>query len=124
MAKGFNRPKGSKIGSPGGGAGGGMMQQFQKMQEQMETVQAQLALETVTASVSGGAVKITMSGDQICKGVEIDAELLKDPDVELLQDLLMTAINQGLEKSRELQSERMGAVTGGLAGMLPPGMGF
>ena len=62
MAKGFNRPAG-----PAGG-GGGMMEQLRKMQEQMAAVQAQLAEETVTATVGGGAVKVTMTGDQNCTG--------------------------------------------------------
>lgn len=115
MAKGYNRPKGPKIGS----GGGGMMQQLQRMQEQMEAVQDQLSVETVTASVGGGVVKVTMSGDQVCRKVEIDPEMLKDADPEMLQDLLLSAINMGLDKSRELQNERMGPVTGGLAGMMP-----
>ena len=61
MAKGFNRPQPVK--------GGGMMQQIKKMQEQMEAAQAQLAEETVTATVGGGAVKVTMTGDQDRKSV-------------------------------------------------------
>ena len=71
MAKGFNRPAG------GGGAGGGMMQQLRRLQEQMEQMQAQLAEETVTASVGGGAVKVIMTGQQVCKGVEIDPEIFR-----------------------------------------------
>ena len=115
MAKGYNRPKGPKV----GGSGGGMMQRIQQMQEQMENIQAQLAEETVTASVGGGVVKVTMTGDQVCKKVEVDPELLKDGDPELLQDMLMSAFNMGLEKSRELQTQRMGPITGGLSGILP-----
>lgn len=72
MAKGFNRPVG---GAPAGGMG-----QIRKMQEQMAAIQAQLGEETVTASVGGGALKVTMTGDQSCKSVEIDPELLKDAD--------------------------------------------
>ena len=58
MAKGFNRPAG------GGMGGGGMMAQIKKLQEQMEAAQAQLALETITSSAGGGAIKVTMTGDQ------------------------------------------------------------
>lgn len=115
MAKGFNRP-------PGGGGGmGGMMGQLRKMQEQMEAIQAELAELTVTASVGGGAVKVTMSGDQHCKGVAIDPEFLKDSDAETLQDLLLSATNMALDQSRELQSQKMGPLAGGLGGL---GLGF
>ncbi len=109
MAKGFNRPRGS---SPGG-----MMQQIKQMQEQMAAAQAQLAEETVTSSVGGGTVKITMTGDQVCKSVVIDAELLTDPDIEMLQDLILSAINASLEQSRALAAERMGPLASGLPGL-------
>ncbi len=114
MAKGFNRPKG--MGGAGGG-GGGMMQQLKKLQEQMEQTQAQLAEETVTATVGGGAIKVTMTGDQKCRGVVIDPEMLKDADAEMLQDMLLSAINMALDQSRQLQADRMGPLAGGLGGM-------
>lgn len=116
MAKGFNRPPG---GSGGGAGGGGMMQQIRRLQEQMEQVQAQLADETVTASVGGGAVKVIMTGQQVCRGVEIDPEMLKDADAEMLQDLILSAVNMALDQSRQLASDRMGPLAGGM-----PGMGF
>jgi DNA-binding YbaB/EbfC family protein len=111
MAKGFNRPQMGKQG------GGGMMQQIQAMQAQMETIQAQLAVETVTATAGGGAVKVTVTGAQVVKAVEIDADLLKDADVEMLQDLVLSAVNMGLDKSREMMNERMGPLAGGLSGL-------
>ncbi len=111
MAKGFNRPAG-----PAGG-GGGMMGQLRKMQEQMAAVQAQLAEETVSVTVGGGALKVTMTGAQVCQGVEIDPELLKDVDAEMLQDMVLSAVNLALDKSRALQEERMGPLTGGLGGL-------
>ncbi len=107
MAKGFNAPR--KAGGPGN-----MMQQLQKLQEQMQVAQAQLAEETVTGTAGGGAVKITVTGDQQCKAVEIDAELLKDGDVEMLQDLILTALNSALDKSRQLAAERLGPLSSGL----------
>jgi len=113
MAKGFNRPAGGKM----GGGGGGMMDQLRKMQEQMARIQEQLAEETVTATVGGGAVKVTMTGDQNCRGVEIDPELLKDADAEMLQDLILSAVNLALDQSRKLAEERMGPVAGGLGGL-------
>lgn len=120
MAKGFNQPKGMK----GASGAPNMMQQLQKMQEQMEILQNELAEETVIGSAGGGVVKITMSGEQSCKAVEIDAEILKDMDVEMLQDMIMTAVNISLDKSRELQSQKMSPLTGGLSGMMPPGLNF
>jgi DNA-binding YbaB/EbfC family protein len=109
MAKGYNR-------GPAGG-GGGMMNQLKKLQEQMEQAQARLAEETVTATSGGGAVKVTMTGDQRCTAVEVDADFLKDADAEMLQDMLLTAVNQALDSSRKLQEERMGPLAGGLSGL-------
>lgn len=111
MAKGFNRPKGA----PGmGGGSGGMMQQLKKLQEQMEQTQAQLAEETITATVGGGALKITMTGDQRCRAIEIDPDLLKDADAEMLQDMLLSGVNLALDQSRKLAEDRMGPLAGGL----------
>ena len=112
MAKGFNRPKG--MGGGGGGGNSGMMGQLKKLQEQMEQAQAQLADETVTATVGGGAIKVTMTGDQRCTGIEIDPDMLKDADAEMLQDMLLSAVNMALDQSRQLQADRMGPLAGGL----------
>ena len=111
MAKGFNRPKGV------GGGGGGMMQQIKRLQEQMEQAQAQLAEETVTATVGGGAVKVTMTGDQHCRGIVIDPDLLKDVDAEMLQDMLLSCVNMALDQSRKLAEDRMGPLASGLPSM-------
>lgn len=108
MAKGFNRPP------SGGGGQGGMMQQLQRLQQQMAEAQEKLALETVSATAGGGAVKVTMTGDQKCQSVEIDPALLKDADAEMLQDLVLTAMNLALDKSREKQEQLMGPLAGGL----------
>ncbi len=97
--------------------GGGMMNQLRKMQEQMAQAQAQLAEETVTATAGGGAVKVTMTGDQNCKAVTIDPDLLKDADAEMLQDLILTAVNLAREQSRKLQEARLGPLAGGLGGL-------
>lgn len=107
MAKGFNRPA-------GGGGQAGMMQQLQRMQKQMADAQEKLAQETVTATAGGGAIKVSMTGDQKCQSVEIDPALLKDTDAEMLQDLVLTAVNLALDKSRELQEQVMGPLAGGL----------
>jgi hypothetical protein len=93
------------------------MGQIQQMQEQMAQTQAELAEETVTVSVGGGVINITMTGDQECKSVEIAPELLEDSDVEMLQDLITSGINAALEKSRALASEKMGPFTEMLGGL-------
>ena len=107
MAKGFNRPA-------GGGGQPGMMQQLQRLQQQMAEAQEKLAQETVIATSGGGALKVTMTGDQKCQSVEIDPALLKDVDAEMLQDMILTAVNLALDKSRELQENVMGPLAGGL----------
>ena len=106
MAKGFN--KGPQMG------GGGMMAQLQKMQQQLAEAQARLAEETVTATAGGGAIKVTVTGDQKCKSVEINSEFLKDMDAEMLQDLILSAVNMALDQSRALAEQRLGPLAGGL----------
>ncbi|MHB0988857.1 MAG: YbaB/EbfC family nucleoid-associated protein [Bellilinea sp.] len=113
MAKG----RGIGRGMAGGMGGGGMMSQIKKLQEQMEATQAALAVETVTATVGGGAVKVTMTGAQVCKGIEIDPDLLKDADAEMLQDLILSGVNLALDQSRKLAEDRMGPLAGGLSGL-------
>jgi len=108
MAKGFN-----KMPRPGGG-GNPMMAQIQRLQQQMAEAQEQLAVETVTATAGGGAIKVTMTGDQKCTGVEINPDFLKDADAEMLNDMVLTAVNLALDKSRELQGKTMGPLAGGL----------
>ncbi|RPI92871.1 MAG: YbaB/EbfC family nucleoid-associated protein [Chloroflexi bacterium] len=94
--------------------GGGMMAQIQKMQQQLAEAQEKLAEETVTATAGGGAIKVVMTGDQKCRSVEINPDLLKDADAEMLQDLVLSAVNMALDQSRELQQKLMGPLAGGL----------
>jgi nucleoid-associated protein EbfC len=105
MAKGFN--KGPQM-------GGGMMAQIQKMQQQLAEAQEKLAVETVTATAGGGAIKVVMTGDQKCQSVEINPDLLKEADAEMLQDLVLSAVNMALDQSRELQQKLMGPLASGL----------
>lgn len=93
---------------------GSMMQQLQRMQQQLVEAQAALAEETVSATAGGGAIKVTMTGDQKCVKVEIDPDFLKEMDAEMLQDLLLSAVNLALDESRELASQRLGPLAGGL----------
>ena len=106
MAKGFNK-------MPIGGQAG-MMQQLQRLQVQMAEAQEKLKDMTVTETAGGGAIKVTMTGDQRCKSVEIDPEFLKDADAEMLNDMVLTAVNLALEKSKDLQDKTMGPLAGGL----------
>lgn len=97
-----------------GGMNMNMMGQLQKLQEQIMETQAQLADELVSATAGGGAVKITVTGDQRCHAVEIDPAVLEDADAEMLQDMIMTAFNSALDKSRDMAAERLGPLAGGL----------
>jgi hypothetical protein len=80
----------------------------------MAEAEEKLAVETVSITAGGGAIKITMTGDQKCQAVEIDPEFLKDADAEMLNDMVLSAVNLALDKSRELQEKMMGPLAGGL----------
>ncbi len=108
-----------------GGFGGGMsnmkqIQQLQakamKMQREMEEAQAALDEETVTASAGGGVVEVTVSGKKEVTKVKIDKEAVDPDDVEMLEDLVMAAVNEALRKMEELSQERMAKITGGIGG--------
>lgn len=114
---GFGRP-----GGMGGGSMGNLMAQMQKLQEEMAKTQAELENEELTVSVGGGVVSVVVSGDQKIKAITIQRDVVDPDDVEMLQDLILGAVNEALDKSRALQEERMGGLTGGLG--LPPGLGF
>jgi DNA-binding YbaB/EbfC family protein len=107
MAKGFNR-------GPAAAGQSGMLQQLQRVQKQMEEAQVRLAEETVSATAGGGAIKVVMSGDQKCRSVEISPDFLKDADAEMLQDMVLSAVNMALDQSRELRKNLMGPLAGGL----------
>ncbi len=101
---------------PGGQNPMAMMQQLQQLQQQVVEAQEQLAEETVTATAGGGVVKVTVTGDQRCTEIEVAAELLEDGDVEMMQDLLLTAVNSALDASREMAEKRLGPLSTGLGG--------
>jgi len=109
---------------PGGGSGGGMggmMQQVQKMQEEMMKTQEELGQETVSVTVGGGAITVVITGQQHVESIEIEPEVVDPEDVEMLQDLVVAAVNEAIEKSREMAAERLAKVTGGLD---IPGLGL
>ena len=91
-----------------------MLKQAKKMQKKMEEVQAQVALENVVATAGGGMVTATVSGDLKVKSIQIDPEAVDPEDVEMLQDMIVAAVNQGLDDAQKMASERMSTVTGGL----------
>ena len=95
-----------------------MLRQVQQMQDRMAKAQKELEDETVEATSGGGAVRVVVTGAQKVVAVNVDPGATED--VDMLQDLILTAINEGLEKSRELQATKMQAVTSGLG--LPPGL--
>jgi DNA-binding YbaB/EbfC family protein len=95
-----------------------MLKQVQQMQEKMSRVQAELDDATVEASVGGGAVRVVATGNQKVVSVTIDPEAASD--VEMLQDLVVTAVNEAMEKSKQLAASKMQSVASGLG--LPPGL--
>jgi DNA-binding YbaB/EbfC family protein len=90
------------------------MAMFQRMQAQMLKIQEELAKETVETTTGGGAVKAVMTGQQKLVSVTIDPEVVDPDDVEMLQDLIVAAVNDAVTKSQELQAKRLSALTGGL----------
>jgi DNA-binding YbaB/EbfC family protein len=91
-----------------------MLQQVQKMQQDMVAAQEQLKNETVEASAGGGMVKVVVSGDLEVKAIAIDAAAIDPDDPELLQDMVLAAVNEGLRSAQELAANKMGGLTGGL----------
>lgn len=90
------------------------MRQIEELQNQLVAAQQALGEETVTATVGGGAVSVTMNGHQEVKEVKIDPAAVDPEDVEMLQDLLVAAFNEALAQSRKLVEARMAPLTGGL----------
>jgi DNA-binding YbaB/EbfC family protein len=104
-----------------------MMKQVQKMQQDMVAAQEALANETVTSSAGGGMVTVTITGDLVLKDITIDPDAIDPEDPELLQDMVLAAVNEALRQAREMAATKMGGLTGGLdlGGLgLPPGLGF
>ncbi|NOZ71912.1 MAG: YbaB/EbfC family nucleoid-associated protein [Chloroflexi bacterium] len=124
MVKRKRSPRGYRSPGSRGGAspkgGGDMLAQLKQMQEQMEAAQQALAEEKVEISVGGGVVTVVANGQQEVLSITIAPDVVDPEDVEMLQDLVLAAVNEALDRSRELASERMGGLTAGLD--LPPGL--
>ena len=91
-----------------------MMKQVQKMQQDMAKMQEELASRTVEATAGGGAVKVVASGKQEIVSITLKPEAVDPEDIEMLQDLLLAAVNEALRQSQEMVSKEMGKLTGGL----------
>lgn len=98
-----------------------MMQQLQKLQQEMLEAQEALGDETVEVTVGGGVVKVVMTGHQKLEAVEIDPDVLDPDDVEILQDLIIAAVNEAVDESQEMAADKMSGFTGGLN---IPGLGM
>lgn len=93
---------------------GDMMKQVQKMQAKMEEMQAELENARVEGTAGGGMVTVTVNGKNDILSITIDPEVIDKDDVEMLQDLIVAALNQAKEKAQEVQQEHMSGLTGGL----------
>ena len=91
-----------------------MMRQAQQLQKQMAKMQEEIENSKIENSVGGGVVKVVVTGKMIVESIEIDPEVVDAEEVEMLQDLVQTAITGAIEKAQELASTKMGALTGGL----------
>jgi len=93
---------------------GNMMKQAQKLQSKMMKLQEELGSKTIEASSGGGMVKVVANGKQQVVSIAIEKEVVDPEDVEMLQDLLLAAVNDALTKSQEMVSQEMGKLTGGM----------
>lgn len=112
MAKGFN-----------GGFGGmnmnNLMKQAQRMQKQMEQAQQELETKEFEVTSGGGAVKVVITGKKVIKSIEIAEDVVDPDDVEMLQDLVMTAVNEAIRQAEEAGTSAMSGIAGGLGGSMP-----
>ncbi|MEG6505429.1 YbaB/EbfC family nucleoid-associated protein [Nitratidesulfovibrio sp. 1201_IL3209] len=91
-----------------------LLRQAQVMQTKMSKLQADMAERTLEATSGGGMVKVTVNGKQEVLSIAIDPKAVDPNDVEMLQDLVLTAVNEGLRQAKEMMEKEMGALTGGL----------
>jgi DNA-binding YbaB/EbfC family protein len=91
-----------------------IMRQAQQMQQKMSQIQNELAGRTVTASVGGGMVSVTLNGKNELLSVHIDKEVIDPADQEMLQDLIVSAVNEGIKKAHDMAQAEMRKITGGM----------
>jgi nucleoid-associated protein EbfC len=99
-----------------------MLKQVQKMQQDMMAAQESLKDEVVEASAGGGMVTVQVTGDLNVKSIRIDPQAVDPDDVELLQDMVLAAVNEALRSAQELASSKLGGIAGGLGGLGLPGL--
>jgi len=97
-----------------------MMGQLKKVQQQMEKAQEELANELFSATSGGGAVKVTVTGEQQVKEIEISKDILNPDDVDILSDMLVVALNEAIVKAKEEASRKLSVLGAGLG--IPPGV--
>jgi DNA-binding YbaB/EbfC family protein len=125
MAKSRTKGKGFTLGGGGGGpnmpggARGGLAGQLQSLQQQMLETQEALGDKTVEVSSGGGMVSVVMSGHKKLVSIKIDPQVVDPEDVDMLQDLIVAAVNEAVEASEKLAADEMSAFTGGLGLNLP-----
>jgi DNA-binding YbaB/EbfC family protein len=98
----------------------GMMKKVQKLQADMAKLQEELKLRTVEVSAGGGAVTLVMTGEKTVQSIKVSPDAVDPDDMEMLEDLLKAAFNEGVRKVEEMTTQEMGKLTGGMK--LPPGM--
>ncbi len=99
-----------------------MLKQVQKMQQDMMQAQESLKDEVVSASAGGGMVTVEVTGELHVKSIKIDPQAVDPDDVELLQDMVLAAVNEALRSAQELASSKLGGIAGGLGGLGLPGL--
>jgi DNA-binding YbaB/EbfC family protein len=100
----------------------GIMKQAQKIQEKFAQIQEELAGKTVEATSGGGMVKVVANGKQEIISIKIDPEVVSKDDVEMLEDLVLAAVNEALRNAQELMQSKLGGAMGGLGGLGLPGL--
>jgi len=93
---------------------GNIMKQAKKMQERMVELQEELATKSVEATTGGGMVSVTVNGKFEILSLKIEKEVVNPDDVEMLQDLIVAAVNEGIRKAQEMAASEMGKITGGM----------
>ena len=111
MAKGFGR---AGMGGMGGGINMNMIKQAQKMQENMQKMQAELEAKEYSAQAGGGVVSATVTGKRELVSLTIDPEAVDPEDVEMLQDMIMAAVNEAIRSAETDMADNMRQITGGL----------
>jgi len=94
---------------------GKMMKQVQQMQEKMQKMQEEIEQRTIEVTAGGGAVKVIANGKQQIVAIEISPDVVDPEDVEMLQDIVLAAVNEAIQKTQEMMQEEMKKITGGIS---------